>query len=146
MAGQRSGERMEKTGARMPGGGKSAVRAELHIDHLFRAEFLKIGRRVFLVTSSKHRKALIAIAAFALLTTAAVARTFGGYECTVDCSGHKAGYEWAEAKGIQDELECDEILDTAPNRTSFYEGCMAYVEDPSRGADKDDDGDDIDEF
>ena len=25
------------------------------------------------------------------------AREFGGYECTTDCSGHKAGYEWAEA-------------------------------------------------
>ena len=79
----------------------------------------------------------------AAAATAAAARTFGGYECTMDCSGHKAGYEWAEAKGITDELECDEILSVAPNRTSFYEGCMAYVEYPSRGADQDDDGDDI---
>jgi hypothetical protein len=68
------------------------------------------------------------------------AQTFGGYDCTDDCSGHKAGYEWAEAKGITDEEQCEDILITAPNRTSFYEGCMAYVEDPSRGADKDDDG------
>ena len=71
------------------------------------------------------------------------AQTFGGYECTDDCSGHKAGYEWAEAKGITDEEQCEDILVTAPNRTSFYEGCMAYVEDPSRGADEDDDGNDI---
>jgi hypothetical protein len=71
-------------------------------------------------------------------------RTFGGYDCTDDCSGHKAGYEWAEAKGITDEEDCEDILLRAPNRTSFYEGCKAYVEDPTRGADQDDDGDDID--
>jgi hypothetical protein len=70
-------------------------------------------------------------------------RTFGGYECTDDCSGHKAGYEWAEAKGITDEADCENILVRAPNRTSFYEGCMTYVEDPSRGADEDDDGEEI---
>jgi hypothetical protein len=29
------------------------------------------------------------------------------------------------------------------NRTSFYEGCLVYVEDPARGADEDDDGDEI---
>ena len=71
------------------------------------------------------------------------AQTFGGYDCTYDCSGHKAGYEWAEAKGITDEEQCEDILVTAPNRTSFYEGCKAYVEDPSRGAVEDDDGNEI---
>src|SRR6516165_5175220 len=81
------------------------------------------------------------ILAFSIAPSAA--QTFGGYECTDDCSGHKAGYEWAEAKGITDEDQCEDILTTAPNRTSFYEGCMAYVEDPSRGADEDDDGDEI---
>jgi hypothetical protein len=63
----------------------------------------------------------------------------------VDCSGHKAGYEWAESKGITDEADCEAILVTAPNRTSFYEGCLVYVEDPSRGADEDDDGDEIED-
>ena len=84
------------------------------------------------------RTALATLVIFNGLMTAAVAQTFGGYECTVDCSGHKAGYEWAESKGITDEDQCEGILDTAPNRTSFYEGCMAYVEDPTRGADEDD--------
>jgi hypothetical protein len=69
--------------------------------------------------------------------------TFGGYECTIDCSGHKAGYEWAEAKDIVSETECEAIVLRAPNRTSFYEGCLAYVEDPARGADEDDGGDEI---
>jgi hypothetical protein len=78
------------------------------------------------------------------VAVSAQTRTFGGYECTDDCSGHKVGYEWAETKGITDEKQCEDILVTAPNRTSFYEGCMAYVADPTRDADEDDDGDDID--
>jgi len=71
------------------------------------------------------------------------AATFSGYECTMDCSGHKAGYEWAKTKDILSETECEAIVRRAPNRTSFYEGCLAYVEDPFRGADEDDDGNDI---
>jgi hypothetical protein len=63
---------------------------------------------------------------------------FGGYECTDDCSGHKAGYEWAEAKGITREEDC------TGNSNSFIEGCRTFVEDPSRGADEDDDGKEID--
>jgi hypothetical protein len=77
------------------------------------------------------------------LACPADARTFGGYECTVDCSGHKAGYEWAETKDISDEASCEAILRRFPNRNSFYEGCLAYVEEPARGADEDDDGDEI---
>ncbi len=66
-------------------------------------------------------------------------RTFGGYECTDDCSGHKAGYEWAERKGIKSSSDCP-----LGNSNSFYEGCLAYTEDPYRGSDADDDGEDID--
>jgi hypothetical protein len=89
------------------------------------------------------RKILVAAMILAFLATAAVARSFGGYECTVDCSGHKAGYEWAEDKAITDEAQCRQILVITPNRTSFYEGCLTYVENPFRGADEDDDGDEI---
>jgi hypothetical protein len=71
-------------------------------------------------------------------------QTFGGYDCTVDCSGHKAGYEWAEARGVTDSSVCEQIIINQPNRTSFYEGCLAYVDDPLRGADEDDDGQSID--
>jgi hypothetical protein len=67
-----------------------------------------------------------------------LAREFGGY-----CSGHKAGYEWAEARDIEDEAKCEAILRHWPKRVSFYEGCLVYVEDPARGADEDDDGDEI---
>lgn len=89
------------------------------------------------------RKILI-VSVILFASTPAISRTFGGYECTVDCSGHKAGYEWAEARGITDEARCDAIVRRWPNRNSFYEGCLAYVEDPARGADEDDDGDEID--
>lgn len=66
-------------------------------------------------------------------------RTFGGNDCTDDCSGHRAGYEWAEQNVITDESDC------GGNSNSFIEGCRTYVEDPYRGAEEDDDGAEIDE-
>lgn len=49
--------------------------------------------------------------------------TFNGYECTEDCSGHEAGYQWAEDNGIYDEYDCN------GNSNSFVEGCISYVEE-----------------
>jgi hypothetical protein len=49
--------------------------------------------------------------------------TFNGYPCTVDCSGHEAGYEWAEEHGITDADDCD------GNSESFIEGCQSYAEE-----------------
>lgn len=49
--------------------------------------------------------------------------TFGGYGCTVDCSGHEAGYEWAQQNGISETYQC------GGNSWSFIEGCKAYVEE-----------------
>jgi hypothetical protein len=49
--------------------------------------------------------------------------TFNGYDCTDDCSGHEAGYNWAEENGIYDEYDCD------GNSNSFNEGCTSYVEE-----------------
>lgn len=46
-----------------------------------------------------------------------------GYPCTVDCSGHEAGYEWAEEKGIDDPDDC------GGNSDSFIEGCQAYAKE-----------------
>ena len=60
------------------------------------------------------------------------AREFGGYECTDDCSGHAAGYRWAEAHNITDESNCP----LNGKATSFYEGCLVYVQEPDRGADR----------
>jgi hypothetical protein len=48
-------------------------------------------------------------------------KTFYGYECKGDCSGHKAGYEWAENKNITEYDDC------GGNSESFIEGCKSYV-------------------
>lgn len=50
-------------------------------------------------------------------------QSFSGYECTEDCSGHEAGYEWAEENDISDTYDCN------GNSQSFNEGCEAYVEE-----------------
>jgi hypothetical protein len=50
-------------------------------------------------------------------------RTFKGYTCTGDCSGHEAGYAWAEENGISDPDDC------GGNSNSFIEGCEAYAEE-----------------
>lgn len=49
--------------------------------------------------------------------------TFKGYACTDDCSGHEAGYNWAEEKGISDPYEC------GGNSASFIEGCESYAQE-----------------
>lgn len=49
--------------------------------------------------------------------------TWRGYECTIDCSGHEAGYEWAENNSINDSSDCN------GNSNSFNEGCESYVEE-----------------
>lgn len=48
--------------------------------------------------------------------------SFAGYGCTQDCSGHKAGYLWAEEKEIADPDHC------GGKSWSFIEGCRAYAE------------------
>jgi hypothetical protein len=71
--------------------------------------------------------------------------TFGGYDCTDDCSGHQAGYDWAETHDIDDEDTCDS-LDT--NSESFKEGCKAFVNGDDRDAESEagiESGDDMDQ-
>jgi hypothetical protein len=62
-------------------------------------------------------------------------RTFGGFDCTLDCSGHSAGYKWAERKGITDEANCPD-----GNSQSFHEGGVAYTQGQVADPDEDDDG------
>lgn len=64
-----------------------------------------------------------AITALGANTGLANAQSFGGYPCTVDCSGHEAGYEWAQQKGITDAYSC------GGKSQSFIEGCMAFAEE-----------------
>ncbi len=51
--------------------------------------------------------------------------SFAGAGCTEDCSGHEAGYAWAEEKGITDPDNC------GGKSWSFVEGCRAYAEEQS---------------
>lgn len=46
----------------------------------------------------------------------------GNYPCSSDCSGHRAGYEWARNRGISDQYQC------TGNSQSFIEGCRAFTE------------------
>jgi hypothetical protein len=69
------------------------------------------------------KKILVAAMILASIATVAVARTFGGYECTIDCSGHKAGYEWAEDKGITNKSQCDQILVSWGRRATAWSAC-----------------------
>jgi hypothetical protein len=67
--------------------------------------------------------------------------TFAGYDCTEDCSGHEAGYAWAEEHDISDGDDCDAAGEHS-NSPSFAEGCHAYVDgeaDPEGSEDPDDD-------
>ena len=59
--------------------------------------------------------------------------TFNGYDCTEDCSGHEAGYEWAEENGIIDADDC------RGNSNSFIEGCESYTEEQESEEDYNDD-------
>lgn len=72
-------------------------------------------------------------------------RTFARYDCTVDCSGHEAGYRWAELHDINDEDDCDTAA-LHSNSSSFGEGCKAYVNGElladNSGGDMDQDSDD----
>jgi hypothetical protein len=57
---------------------------------------------------------------------------FAGYDCTGDCSGHEAGYRWAEEHDITDGDDC-ETAGEHSNSPSFAEGCQAYVDGESHG-------------
>jgi hypothetical protein len=47
---------------------------------------------------------------------------FNEYECTDDCSGHEAGYEWARNNSIIYKSDC------GGNSQSFTEGCESWVQ------------------
>jgi hypothetical protein len=56
-------------------------------------------------------------------------QTFDGNDCIGDCSGHEAGYDWAEEKGIDDPDDC------GGNSNSFIEGCESYAEEQQASID-----------
>lgn len=42
------------------------------------------------------------------------------WNCTIDCSGHQAGYDWAAENGITEPEDC------GGNSQSFIEGCESF--------------------
>lgn len=68
-------------------------------------------------------KRMAAAIGLVLLAAAAQGQSYDPADCTEDCSGHDAGYEWAEENDIDDTSDCD------GNSNSFNEGCEAYVEE-----------------
>mgnify|MGYP006268084759 CR=1 FL=1 len=53
--------------------------------------------------------------------------TFFGSPCTKDCSGHKAGYEYANKKGLSSHFTGD------PRTPSFNNGVNIKVDQKSKG-------------
>lgn len=62
--------------------------------------------------------------------------SWNGYECTSDCSGHEAGYDWALDNNVTDESSCD------GKSNSFNEGCEQYI---SENAANEDEVEDVEE-
>ena len=58
--------------------------------------------------------------------------------CTQDCSGHDAGWQWAQDHDVTDSSECS-------GSGSFEDGCEAYVEELDSRIETAQDDDDQDE-
>ena len=67
-------------------------------------------------------------------TSVPASRTFGGFRCTKDCTGHSAGYRWAS----RNPHRIEECVRETPR--SFREGCLVFDHDPRRGWQTDDAG------
>jgi hypothetical protein len=74
-----------------------------------------------------------------LASFAAEARSsFGGFICHHSCRQYAKGYTWAARGHVKDPNLCQ-----VTNSKAFRAGCLVYIQDPMRGADTDDDGNDI---
>jgi hypothetical protein len=67
--------------------------------------------------------------------TTSNAATFDGNTCLGDCSGHQAGYDWAEQNDVNDESSC-----STPS-ASFNQGCESYVEENAASVSDDEEDD-----
>jgi len=93
-------------------------------------KFIRIGAAVC---------AILLVLPLVAIGEAAAQQYFNGDICTDDCSGHQAGYDWAEQNGIDDPDDC------GGNSQSFIEGCESYAEENGSSADEDSYYEDIDE-
>lgn len=55
---------------------------------------------------------------FTLKEVGVTRRTFKGSPCTKDCSGHTAGYRWADKYNVADPNRCN-----SRSPKSFVKGC-----------------------
>jgi hypothetical protein len=82
------------------------------------------------------------VAGAAILASAAPAiagnQTFGGFECPIDCKGHRAGFVWAHENHVPNKSGC------IVGSREFIEGCQTFIDDPLRNSDLDDAGAKID--
>jgi hypothetical protein len=69
---------------------------------------------------------------------AADSQTYGGFECPIDCKGHRAGFVWAHENHVPNKSGC------IVGSRDFIEGCQTYVDNPLRNSDLDDSGAKID--
>lgn len=53
--------------------------------------------------------------------------TSDNWECTSDCSGHEAGYAWAEDNDVTNPDDC------GGKSESFIEGCEAWANEQIQG-------------
>jgi hypothetical protein len=58
---------------------------------------------------------------------------FSNHSCTENCTGHEAGYAWAEQQGVTDPNDC------GGESNSFLEGCMVYAAEQRGDRDTQDD-------
>jgi hypothetical protein len=90
------------------------------------------------------RTPAVALAIFSTFVFAQTAtsdnRKYDDFDCMENCSGHAAGYAWAEQHDVVDEADCP-----LGNSQSFREGCLAFVRDPARGEEEDDNGNMLEE-
>ena len=56
--------------------------------------------------------------------TSPVGLYYKGYPCTQDCSGHMAGYAWAQRKNLKNASYVPRDIAS----TSFYEGALSYTQ------------------
>jgi hypothetical protein len=68
--------------------------------------------------------------------------TYGDEGCTLDCSGHVAGFAWAREHNITDENDCDAHGDAD---SSFAQGCKAFVNADDEAQSEHDDKEDKDD-
>ena len=74
----------------------------------------------------------LVLATLAFPSAALAEQYFRDHPCTEDCSGHEAGYDWADRKGIEDPDDC------GGNSNSFVEGCRAWAEEQAEEQGEDD--------